>query len=536
MRIRLYLSLALAIGFGTLITACSSTPNSVNISPNQNQCVQSSMYASGVTPPSIIANNPQNAPYCMSVSIQNNNSGLNANNIQITGSGLVMSYTVGNTNYSSQMYDPAAAGISISGANQILGNMEVFDPGNCLTNSGANVITLNAGGASCTFYMQILGESNPVGVYGVNLSYNYTNGNTNYSISANINQRVNLYAGGTTGLYVDTTGYWTPGQSLPVPISIPTAVTGLARDVYGNIYIATAQTVYQFNGIATNQLGNLISGVQINSITTDLGGDVYIASNEGIFKYNTFESNGTWVPYNDLSTPSKIGANTNVISIKSYENYESNNVIYATTESVAYICNTQSDLNGFTGCHWAELNTGTMPTTFLQNALTVDSYNNLYTANGNSVNWYSGNGWQPISYFESSTTGVLSAIFWTQYNNSQYLYVGENNALNMAESTVYVCNPSPIGCGPLQSQNGNNVTGNVYAIAADGANNVNVVGNGINSMDFSSIPNAFGAYLDFPGSSTTAATTWNVISNGTPPVISGGALNALKISSMLTSY
>lgn len=529
-----YSLLALSV---SVITACSSTPNSVSISPNQNQCVQTNMYNSSVTPPTIIANNPQNAPYCMSVTLQNNNSGLNANNIQITGSGLIMSYTVGSNSYSSQIYDPTAAGITISGANQILGNIEVFDPNNCLTTSGANVITLNSGGGQCSFYMQILNESNPVGVYGTNLNYNYTNGNQNYNITANVNQRVNLYAGGSTGLYIDNTGSWISGATLPVPISIPTAITSLARDLFGNIYIATAQIVYLFNGIATSQLGNTIPGVQINGITTDLNGDVYIATNQGIFKYDTIESSPTWVPYNDLSSPSKFGVSSNIISIKSYENYESTDVIYATTESSAYICNTQDDLNNFLGCHWAELNTGTPPDTFLQNGLAVDYYNNLYTANGTSVNWYSaGSGWQPIPYFESGTTGILSTVFWAQFNNIQYLYVGEHDAINPNESTVYVCDPSPIGCMPLQSQNGNSLTGNVYAVAADGANNVSAVGNGINSLDFPTQANVFGAYLDAPGSSSVATTTWGVIANESPPVITGGVLTVLKISSMLTSY
>jgi hypothetical protein len=527
------------MGVATVIlAACSSTPNSISIAPNQNQCAQTNMYGNNTIPPSIIANNPANAPYCMSVSIQNNNSGLNANNIQIVNSGLVMSYTVGSTTYSSQMYDSAAAGITISGANQILGNIEVFDPQNCLTNSGANVVTINADGGTCTFYMQILGESNPVGVYGTSLSYNYTNGNQNYNITTNINQRVNLYAGGSNGLFVDSSGNWISGSTLPIPINVSTAVTGLARDIYGNIYLSTAQLVYQFNGISNTQLGNTIPGIQINGITTDLNGSVYIATNQGVFKYGNTESNAAaWVPFDDLSTPSKFGESTNIINIKGYENFESNNAIYATTENVAYLCNTVSDLNGYLGCHWTLLETGDIPESFVQNGLALDVYNNLYSANGNSVNWYSpSTGWQPIPYFADNTTGTLSAVYWTQFNDSQYLYVGENSTLNPNESAVYLCNPSPINCSGLQSQNGNPILGNVYAVAADGANNVDAVGNNLNSLDFISTPNEFGAYLDATGSNPLPATVWAPITNESPPVITGGALTVIKISSMLTSY
>lgn len=519
------------------IVSCSNTPNSITINPDQNSCVQSNMYSSLVTPSPLIANNPQNAPYCMSVTIQNNNSGLNANNIQITNGGLSMTYSVGSTNYSSQMYDPVAAGISIPGANQVLGNIEVFDPENCLTNSGANVDTINANGQSCTFYMQILSESDPVGAYPINLTYNYTNGNNNYSISTNIYQRVNLFAGGSTGLYLENSGTWISGGSLHVPIQIPTAVTSLARDIYGNIYISTSNLVYRFNGVSTTQVANAIPGIQINGITTDLKGSAYIATNQGIWKYSNTESNAMWLPYDDLSPAHNIGPDTNVVAIKSYENFESTNVIYATTESQAFVCNTQSDLNNLNGCHWSLLTGGSSPNIFLTNALVVDFYNNLYTANESSVNTYV-TSWQNLSFFNQpgKTTGIISTVFWLLFNNTQYLYVGENNALFKAESAVYLCNPSPINCGPIQSVNGNPLIGNVYAVAADGANNLYAVGNGLNSADFESASNAFGAFLNIPESGFTSSTVWTPISNGSPPVISGGALTVLKISSMLTSY
>ncbi|MCE3268259.1 MAG: hypothetical protein K0R49_511 [Burkholderiales bacterium] len=532
-------NLICVLSAATFLAGCSNTPNSVTISPNQNQCVQANMYSSTVTPSPLIMDNPQTAPYCMSVTIKNNNSGLNANNVQVTSQGLTMGYTVGSTTYSSQMYDPVAAGVNIGTANQILGNIAVFDPLNCLTSSGANVTTLNSGGYSCTFYMQILTESNPVGVYGTTLNYNYTNGNQNYTISTSVNQRVNLLAGGTSGLFVNNTGAWTAAASIPPLSALPaSAVTGLARDLFGNIYISTSQFVYLFNGMSTTQVANAIPGIQINGITTDLNSSVYIASNQGIYKYNPDESSGLWTPYNDLSTPSQILSNTNIVNIKGYENYESTNILYATTESQAYFCSTQADLNGMLGCHWTLLNNGNSPSKFLPNAVAVDTYNNLYTANSNSVNTYS-NLWETINYFlqpASPATGIISTVFWTLFNNSQYLYVGENSTLNPAESAVYLCNPSPAGCGPIQSVNGNSLTGNVYAIAADGNNNVYAVGNAINSNDFLSSPNVFGAFINAPQSGFVAESAWTPISNGSPPVISGGSLTVLKVSSMLTSY
>ncbi len=324
---------------------------------------------------------------------------------------------------------------------------------------------------------------------------------------------------------------------LTVPIPISGTVTGLARDLYGNIYISTAQLVYLFNGISTTQVANAIPGVQINGVTTDLNASVYIATNQGIFKFNPDESSTVWTPYNDLSTPAQITATTNVVSIKGYENFESVNVIYATTESQAYICNTQNDLNSSLGCHWSSLNTGATPNIFLPNALAVDYYNNLYTANQSSVNTYT-TSWQNISYFlqPGTTTGVLSSIYWALFNNTQFLYVGEHNTLSANENTVYLCNPSPSGCGSVQSSNNNSLTGNVYAVVSDGANNLYAAGSGLNSADFTATPNAFGAFLTIPASGFIASTPWTPISNGSIPAISGGSLTVLKVSSMLTSY
>ncbi|MCC2644796.1 MAG: hypothetical protein K0R94_574, partial [Burkholderiales bacterium] len=46
----------------------------------------------------------------------------------------------------------------------------------------------------------------------------------------------------------------------------------------------------------------------------------------------------------------------------------------------------------------------------------------------------------------------------------------------------------------------------------------------------------FGAFINAPQSGFVAESTWTPISNGSPPVISGGSLTVLKVSSMLTSY
>lgn len=529
------------------ISGCSSGTNSVGLTPTQGQCVQASMYS--VTPPAILESNPIAAPYCMAVTIQNNNSGKDANNIQITsssqtnGTGLVMSYTVGTTSYSAQMGDSVAAQLSIG--TQTLGNVSVYDPYNCLTTQGANVITLNSGGGNCTFYLQLTGEANPVGVYGINLNYNYTNGNSNYNATANVNQRVNLYAGSSTGnLYVDNNGSWTNGNQLPVPIATTdnAAITGLASDAFGNVYIATLQDVYVFNGITVTQLNLLPSVTRINGITTDVNGFLYAATNNGVYKYNTTESIPSWGSFFDIFE-SSITINTQVTAIKSYPHSGGTDIIYATTESAAYSCNTPTGLFG--GCAWALVSSGsTTPNTFTgTNGISVDISGNLYAANGTSVNSYiTPPGWQPFAYFNESSanlTGVIDAIYWSISSNIQYLYVGEFSAESATESSIYVCTPvtpgSSSNCTTLLGNSGNSLTGNIYGIITDGSNNVYAVGNTLNSTDFSATyPNQYGASLVAPISeSGTGSSAWTPIQS---TAISGGNLSVLNVSSMLTTY
>lgn len=535
------------------ITGCSSGNNAVSMTPTQGQCVQSNMYSSSVTPPVNIANNPIASPYCMAVQIQNNNSGNNANNIQIAttgqtnGTGLVMSYNVGATSYSAQMADSNAAGIAIG--SQTLGNISVYDPYNCLTTQGSNVITLNAGGDSCTFYLQLAGESYPVGVYGISLNYNYTNGNSNYNVTTNINQRVNLYAGSSTGnLYVNNSGTWQTGASLPVPIATTdnAAITGLASDAFGNLYISTTQDIYEFNGISVTQLNALPSITRINGITTDINSYLYAATNNGVYKYNTTESVPNWRPFFGI-TESTINVGSQVIAIKSYPNPSGTDIIYATTESAAYLCENPSGI--FDVCDWSTITSGaSTPTAFTNgtSGLSIDNAGNLYTANITSANSYTSNpGWQSFSYFTESIgagdlTGVIDAIQWTTVNNQQYLYVGEYGAESATESALYVCTPvtpgSSTGCTPLVSESGNSLTGNVYAVTTDGANNVYAVGNTLNSVDYSSTEsNTYGASLIAPISSTgVGSSLWMpILTNST---ISGGNLSVLSVSSMLTTY
>jgi hypothetical protein len=486
--------------------------------------VQPSQYASGITPPSSIESNPTNAPYCMAVTIQNNNTGVNANNIQIIQTGMTLSYNVGANSYSGTLYDPTAATVTISGSTQNVGNVMIYDPTNCATTQGSNVVTLGLGGGSCTFYLQLTGESFPVGVYGMTLTYNYTNGNQNYAVSTNINQRVNLYAGGNSGLYLDSSGQWQAGPTFPTS---NVSVSSLARDLYGNIYVVgNGYSIYQYNGSTVNQLGTALSDL-VNGITTDNYGNLYAATSNGIYEYN-FES-ALWVEFNGTQ-----GLNFNGINSYQYATSNSSgggNILYATTANSVYQCNVSGP--SLPSCTWNQVTTTGTPTSFNDDALAVDVYGNLYTGNESSLNVFASNQWNN-STINPTITGQVMGIFWASFSPNAYLYFGEINGAN-GESSAYGCNLANLtspSCTPLLSTAGNSLTGNINAVSVDLGNNFYAVGGNLNSTDFiesgESGPFA-GAYITESG--ITATGVWTPITG----TINLG-LQTMVISSMMTAY
>ena len=90
--------LQLVVACSVVIAACSSgqSTNNVNVFATQGACVQLGLYSesSNGTNPQLneflafpaLATNPatNDAPYCMAITIQNNNSSLSANSLQIT--------------------------------------------------------------------------------------------------------------------------------------------------------------------------------------------------------------------------------------------------------------------------------------------------------------------------------------------------------------------------------------------------------------------------------------------------------------------
>ncbi len=510
------------------VTSCANTPNDVVMTVNQGSCVQSSMYlAQGFTPPTSVWNNPESAPYCMSVTLTNNNSGQNANNVQIVNSGMVLSYSVGANSYSSMIYDPVSAGLSISGANQIVGNVITYDPNKCTTTTGANVITLNQNGGSCTFFIQLSGESFPVGVYNTNITYNYTNGNQNYSTGINFNQRVNLYAGGTGGIFLDTNGSW---QNFISPTI--SGVNAITTDLWGHVYISTLTAVSLYNGISgLNTLGSFPSGYQITSLATDNNGAIYAGTNGGgVYKYNPYITSPVWESFNG----SGISSTSNIIGLSNFINLNNSgtDALFATTATTAYQCNSPESFNN--SCTWVTLTSSQAPESFNAAAITTDNYGVLYTGSGSSVNSYALTSWYPPYVFNPTIIGEVSSLVWSNFESVQNLFVGQVPITGL-ESSVYSCaltgTGTPTTCIPTISESGNSLYGSIYGIDLDGANNLYVVGGGILSSDFTESSPILAAYI---GEGATGATSnWTPIQNG---VVTNSTLSVVKSASILTSY
>ena len=551
-------------GVVILATACSSTPNNVSINVSQGQCVQLSQYQSSAQAgvlaafPMIESNPTTTAPYCMAITVQNNNTGNNANNIQITSSGVQVTTTIpGNTfSTTATLSDQYAAGFQIGGQQQTINNLALFDPYNCATTTGANVKTLNTGGGLCTFYLQILYESNPVGVYPYNVTFNYTNGNQNYNVNTTINQRTYLYGGDyyTPGLFymsantmnvaanpTTTTASWQLGLS-----GAPTAtVQYILEGAYGYVNFAAGNSVYRWNGITTTQIGTAlpIAPYVVTSLAYDSSGNIYASTNgSGMWIYNPSAVSPNWVQMSDSNN--LINTNSNLIGLKGYESSTSLNRIYAISESTAYACTP----NG-TSVEACSIQVTNSPNPFFINAIDVDNYSNLYAGgvvSGNLnisvlsstlLSWvqYS---MSPAFGYSGSPLPSIGGVRWTNLNGATNLFVGMVNE-STAESTVYSCISG--SCTPLISKSGlgNPLSGDAYTLTTDGTGNLYVGGYQLQSGDyFANVSTGTtGAYQLFGAFAATGvgSESWvpilQIESTSTPIQI-----NTTAVASMLTAY
>lgn len=525
------------------ICGCSQTPNSISLSAAQGQCVTGTNPGYESTATTYSAAFPMNAtlpatsPYCIALTLTNNNSGQNANNIQVNGYGFTMSYVSayspsGNTTYTASMIDYNAAGVSASSFSntyQQISNIALFDPNNCVTTLGPNVRTLYTNGNSCTFYVQIVNESMPVGVYPLNFSVNYTNGNANYSVGTTINERSNLYVGGTFPQNVMLTNAQNTSPTINTFVSANSpesySVKSMTRDAFGNVYTGDIfGNVYKYTGESIsswyqipNGAGGLPGGASILAMAADSVGNVYLINALGQvyqLQYTSFS-----LDVNSMGTVNVNPANLTSMQVVSNQLYVSNN-------NNVYNCNLTTISS--TSCNPSVYITG--PDTVINQLV---SSNNTFNIAGATGVWaYNGGSW--VSVPDSGVTGlpglpVDSIAYFNNVNfaGTPFWYAGISQ-IESSQPSVYIESGNAAFI-PLLSPSGQNIlSGTVSNVIVDNAQGVFVGGVSLQSNDYPG-QTAPVAYLISPTIST-ASSEWTAITG------ISGTINAMQTASQLTPY
>ncbi len=436
--------------FFLLLVSCSPTPNQISISATPGVCMSDN-------------NGIYYAPYCMMITLQNNNSGENANNVQVTNLGITLNYSAntanGIINYNGILCDNiASGGVCPNGKSQI-GNILLKDPNNCATQQGAKVNTLMAYGGTCSFYLQIIGESYSVGNYPVTITYNYTNANQNYSVQTAFNQTVNLISGADNGLFIYNDNLW---ESVNTPLKIITRVNSITRDNFGYFYFNSDNEIYRYNGIdKILSLGTLNS--QIKFLIVDSNNNLLVVlNNSEIYYKNIMQYQLAWQKVNI------VGVNMpNLIGISKVESqvYISDSLnIAACFESIVnnnlnFICSNKIVGN------------------FLSNTILFNNY--LFYGNGNNLFSYDINTESIFNFQSNINNSYISTI---SYDNSNIVFGINSLTINKAESSIYYCNESKT-CQPLVSESFNVINGNILSVTNDGSGNIYLVGESITSND-----------------------------------------------------
>jgi hypothetical protein len=442
----------LVVILGLLIFGCSPTPNDVTISVTPNICAPNT--------------SKSQSPYCMMVTLQNNNRGENANNVQVTSAGITLNFTAntesGAVTYSGVLCDNKASGGVCPNATSQVGNILLQDPNNCATQQGANVKTLMAGGGICNFYLTIVQEAYRVGNYPTILTYNYTNANQNYLVATTFNQTVNVITGANNGLFILNRESW---QEIKDTNTQFANVNNIIRDNYGYFYFNSDLAIYSYDGnklVALNSVTN-----SINSLFQDNNFLLALVKESGIYSKN-LNSNESW----QKVTINGVGIENNFIGITKMQQ-----VLYLSSRESIYSCNETIQNNQLSmNC------TNKISGIFYPNTINANQY--LYYASNKDLFKYDSISESTVNY--TITPDVVSNYYISSFSlRSNDIVFGVNNLLNpkqIAESSVYFCTDSSI-CSVLLSKSLNHLNGNINSITRDGANSIYFVGESINSKD-----------------------------------------------------
>jgi len=455
---RNFLLHGLFIGLLLITTGCQ-TQTSVSVTTVNGEC------ANGLT----------NAPYCMSVTIQNNSGGqnfINSTSLPLTGISIAITGV-------SNVLSPAAT--------------SSMDPNGC-TNSSI------APGSSCTFYLQLNQEFYSVGsVTPFIVTINYTvndglssivggSGGAQSSYSFTLNQYTNLYAITSSGIN-NLTLYNNSGltyYTLESTAGSAIQTSAIDNSSYGYLWFGTNQGMYWFgNGNTSGNNTYNPSGLTSASVSsiftsqpspfesqTSTPANMYGVISGGLYSF-TF-STITWgsliaqAPTNLLSNVNAVSSSgSNILLASSGQVYacstassgaSCNNEAVA-LNSIADIGFTVATSVGYTGLYAATANglyveSGTFPSSTniwtqvtgdgIESAqisvITTDDSGNIYVGDNSGDVWL-------VSAVSSPTT---AAHHWSRPSNqpiTSMVFDNIGNSLYLTSGTnLYQCNLLDSSC------------------------------------------------------------------------------------------
>ncbi len=385
-----------------LLTGClgidgSSSDNNVQLSTTAGACPTSAT----------------NAPYCMSITIQNNPNGQNY---------------INSTNY-----PISSIAITTSGASNIISPMQnaaSMDPNGCTSN------TLQPG-ASCTFYVAISSEAYQVGSYlPINVTASYTindslfvNGDHTGSSSVTIYQRTNLYVlNNKANLWVwNNNGLSNVGLVESTNMSGQQLLSSSLGYATGKLILSNSNSIWSYGNGAVSSAAN--SGILTGSnLLFTLSNGVYASAYTTGNIWTGTESNSS-LTWTNTGLPS-VPLNSNSYAISPSSN------LYVAVSGQVLNCSGVTNSSATKACpnEAVGLSAGSV------NALGYAGI--LYAGSSNSGGMYyeSGTGttatWVPVTQLPTTSLGTIN-VMKTASNNSYVIAADSlNNIWNIPSSST----------------------------------------------------------------------------------------------------
>lgn len=391
------------------------------------------------------------APYCMQVTIQNNSGGqnyINSTNFPISNLQIEVTSAANNVNY------PVTSGSTL-------------DPNGCLNSTVAP-------GGTCSFFLQLTGESVPVGKKQViNINANYTINSTLFgtssqtaSSSTSLYQRPSLISTNSSGRAIN---YSESGISsvYAAESGYATVVANANDNYYGFLYLATNNGLY-LSGNQTYQYNMIESITGVNNIVIN-GTNAYPVSTTSTIYSSSLKplSSLYWSFY--ASTPNaNTVANTAIMG---------GGKLFLTDSYNVYLCNSSTSLSG--GCIQEGITTSGITalgyTTLGQTAsavpltgLVIGTKSGLFVESGSLGS--NANGWVPVYLSTTTSTSINSSISKIITDNNQNLYISDTN------NTIYKMGVGSGNYATSMATIDTNSYGNISAMVYDNAGQVLYVG------------------------------------------------------------